>query len=126
MTFPPTDNPALRRYRLGRSLRLKSRAEFERVFAARHNISDGHLVVYAAPNDLGRRRVGLAVGKRLGGAVVRNRYKRTLREAFRLTQHDLPDGFDYVLIPRKEQAPATHVYEQSLRHLAHKLAKRMA
>jgi RNase P protein component len=52
-------------------------------------------------NDLGRRRLGLSVGKKLGGAVVRNRYKRVLREAFRLSQHELPEGYDYILIPRK-------------------------
>ena len=125
MTTPQADKPTARRYRLRHASRLKSRAEFERVFAVRRSMSDSRLILYTAPNELKRRRVGLAVGKRLGSAVVRNRYKRLLREAFRLTQHNLPDGYDYVLIPRKGQTPATHVYEQSLLHLTNKMVRRM-
>jgi ribonuclease P protein component len=44
--------------------------------------------------------VGLAVSRRHGKAVQRNRLRRLLREAFRLEQHNLPAGFDYLLVPR--------------------------
>jgi RNase P protein component len=60
-----------------------------------------------AENDCGYPRLGISVGKSCGGAVVRNRLKRLLREAFRQSREQIPAGFDYVLMisPKWSKAP---------------------
>jgi ribonuclease P protein component len=88
------------------AMRVKLQRDFDRIYRARASVSDHRLVVYAAPNELGHSRLGLAVSRKLGNAVVRNRYKRLLREAFRLDQNELPRGYDFILIPRSGSGPA--------------------
>lgn len=68
-------------------------------------------VLYYAPHDGRHRpRFGFAVGKRVGGAVVRNRAKRRLREAARALIPRLEPGIDVVLVAR-EPVTGAHVSE---------------
>jgi ribonuclease P protein component len=62
------------------------------------------MTVIARPNTLGRSRLGIAATRKLGGAVVRNRAKRLVRELFR--QGEAPPGFDIVVIPRPDMLNA--------------------
>ncbi|MCK5270862.1 MAG: ribonuclease P protein component, partial [Sedimentisphaerales bacterium] len=94
------------------------------VFKTRCSTADRYIVVYARPNRLAHSRVGVSVGKRLGPAVRRNRYKRTLREAFRLLQPELPIGYDFILIPRPIEKATTRIYRKSLLSLCRKLHNR--
>ncbi len=79
---------------------IKENRDFRRMYHRAKSAPTGVLVLYAAKNRLGHRRLGLTVGVKLGGAVVRNRCKRLLREAYRLHEHELPQGWDYVLVAR--------------------------
>jgi ribonuclease P protein component len=88
------------RFRFGPQRRIRKNADFQRILAARNYNADSLLVIYSCPNDLGYCRLGVAVGRKFGGAVARNRYKRIIREAFRLSQHDLTGGYDIIVMPR--------------------------
>src|SRR5215210_7024335 len=85
------DRARRRRRRLSRS------GEFERVYREGTSHASRHLVVYAFPREEGDDsdpRLGVSVGRKLGGAVERNRMKRLLREAFWSSADDLRDGHD--------------------------------
>jgi ribonuclease P protein component len=84
--------------RLPKNRRLASNRQFKAVLDRGRRATDGLLVLYTASNDCGYPRLGVSVGKSLGNAVVRNRIKRLLREAFRQSQDCIPQGFDYVLM----------------------------
>ena len=103
-----------RRYPFTRSQRLRTRADFESVHAARVRESRGPLTIYAKPNELGFSRLGLSVSRRVGTAPRRNRIKRLIREAFRLMQHDLPQGYDLLIVVRAHEPLMLAEYQRIL------------
>lgn len=112
---PPPPPPAPQRLTFSRRQRLGHAREYQRVYAAKASVTRGPMRVHARPNELGRTRLGLAVGKRVGSAVVRNHFKRLLREAFRLEQHALPPGFDLVISLAPHAPWALDRYRSNLR-----------
>ena len=87
--------------------------------------SDGRLTVWARSNGLPHARLGLIVGRKHGNAVRRNRIKRLLREAFRLSQHLLPAGLDLICTPRRGADVTLVGCVESLTDLAGRLARRL-
>ena len=90
--------------------RLSRSAEFERVYRQGRSKGNRYLVLYAFPREEESEdgpRLGLSVGRRVGGAVDRSRVKRVLREAFWEEAQRLPSGSDYVVVARPESLPLT-------------------
>lgn len=95
------DAGARKRRRLSRS------GEFDRVYREGSSHANRFLVVYSFPRseDSGDQlRLGVSVGRKVGGAVERNRIKRALRDAFWGLEGELPAGYDFVLVARPEIA----------------------
>ncbi|HKG36281.1 MAG TPA: ribonuclease P protein component [Solirubrobacterales bacterium] len=88
------DAGARKRRRLSRS------GEFDRVYREGSSQANRHLVLYRFPQpDREGIRLGISAGRKVGGAVERNRVKRVLREAFWAIE-GLPEGHDFVLVAR--------------------------
>jgi len=113
-----------RRYRFSRRMRLSLRREFQAVFSAGVRHGAGPLLVYGRPNALDHPRLGLTVPRRVGNAVRRNRIKRLLREAFRLSQDELPRGYDFVVVVRPHEPKPLDAYRRALLNAARTIDQR--
>ncbi|XER15982.1 Ribonuclease P protein component [Sporomusa aerivorans] len=91
----------VKRFVLPKISRLCQNKSFQAVYRSGKSYANKNLVVYVLPNKSANRRIGFAAGKRLGPAVVRNRVKRLLREAYRLNQDKFISGVDLILVGRQ-------------------------
>lgn len=92
------------RERSGRG-RLSRSGEFDRAYRDGSSHSNRYLVLYAFPRpqtEAEGSRLGLSVGRAVGGAVRRNKVKRALREGFRVVASRLPEHHDFVLVARPD------------------------
>ena len=87
MTFPP-------------EARLVRRGEFDAVYRAGKRRSSSYFTVFLRANELPQSRFGFSIKKALGGAVVRNRIRRRLREIVRCHRREIPAGWDIVIHPK--------------------------
>jgi len=94
----------------GRKRRRLSRSgDFDRVYRDGSSQANRYLVLYRFPRSSGDDegegvRLGISVGRKVGGAVQRNRVKRVLRESFWQVAGELPTDHDFVLVARRDMA----------------------
>jgi ribonuclease P protein component len=106
--------------------RLKDPKDFRRAYERRRYESDQVLVVYGVENRLAHTRLGISVArKKVRAASSRNRLKRLVREAFRLSKTEIPLGIDLVVIPRVQTASAEAI-RHSLVDLGRRVARRLS
>ena len=106
--------------------RIKHPRDFQRVFDRRRSASNETLIVYGVENGLDHARLGLSISKKkIRRAADRNRAKRLIREAFRLSKAELPAGIDLVVVPRGGAAFTFAEARQALPSLAQAVARRL-
>lgn len=111
--------------RFRRPDRVRHQADFDRVYQCDAFAADDVLVVKGCRNSLGHPRLGLSVSRKVGNAVVRNRWKRLIREAFRHTRQHFSVGVDLVVRPRRGGQPSLAAIERSLPGLARRVIRKL-
>ncbi len=86
--------------------RIKQNYEFRRLYRRGNSVATPYLVVYALKTRRNINRIGLTVTPKLGGAVVRNRIKRLLREAYRLNEDKICTSYDFIFVARSRMIGA--------------------
>ncbi len=112
-----------------RSYRVLRKIEFDRIIRRGVHASDARLRLRALAREPGEpSRLGITIGRKAGGAVVRNRVRRLLREAFRLYHAELPAGLDIIVFPalrRGEGPPTRQEVAESLLALSRQVQERL-
>ena len=90
-----------------RGARIVRKADFDAVYRNGKRRSSSHFTVFLKANELPESRFGFSIKRALGGAVVRNRMRRRIREVIRLHREEISAGWDFVIHPKPnvENAP---------------------
>ena len=96
-----------------RTARLVRKADFDAVYRNGKRRSSSHFTVFLKANDLPQSRFGFSIKRALGGAVVRNRIRRRVREAIRLHREEISAGWDFVIHPKANVEKAAFAALQS-------------
>lgn len=89
-----------------RDARIVRRGDFDAVYRAGKRRSNSHFTVFFRANDLPQSRFGFSIKKALGGAILRNRMRRRIREIVRCHRQEIPVGWDFVIHPKSAVAGA--------------------
>ncbi len=108
--------------RFPKKARLRKRSEFLRVYNEGKRLSSKHFLLHYLDNQEEGPRLGITVTKKCGNAVRRNRWKRLIREAYRLHRSKLPKVDLVVTVKRGVNPPSFGAAEKELLRLWRQMA----
>ncbi len=79
---------------------VKNNREFENIISTGQQVKNKNFIIYYKKNNEQKTRFGISVGKKLGNAVFRNKYKRKIRAIIDNNKNDCLKGYDYIIILR--------------------------
>lgn len=104
------------------TISIKRNHEFRRLYQKGKSAVSPCLAVYCRKNRCGKNRIGLTVGTKVGKAVIRNRVRRRIKEAYRMNEAKYTLGWDIVVVARVKAAHVRYrELERSLLKLSDKL-----
>jgi ribonuclease P protein component len=87
---------------LKKQIRLRKRKEFNYIFKNGRSFATKTLVLTYLPTKLKNPKIGFSVSKKIGNAVIRNKVKRRLREAFKVYLPKINKKYNYIIVARKD------------------------
>lgn len=83
-----------------KTLSITRNSLFRRLYAKGKTVSSFDIVMYTLPNRSGGNRLGITVSAKIGKAVIRNRIRRRIKEAYRTVEMHIPSGVNMVIVAR--------------------------
>ena len=79
---------------------LRGKRDFSLVYNKGKSAGDRYVVIFYRKNNLPYKRMAFVASKKVGNSVKRNRAIRLMKESYRLTNINVPDGYDFIVIAR--------------------------
>ena len=92
----------MRQFGLPKQCLIRKNSEFEHVYRHGRRLHGKGFSLVILENNRGYSRLGISVGRKIRGAVVRNRIKRIFKEAFRLNRDEFPQSSDIIIAVRPD------------------------
>ncbi|MBE7035766.1 MAG: ribonuclease P protein component [Ruminococcaceae bacterium] len=102
------------------TISLKNNERFLQVYKKGKRAYHKNFILYSLPNNLDCNRLGIKTGKKLAGAVQRNRIRRLVKESYRLLEADIKVGFDFIFVA-KDGALTADSLEETMKAMKHLL-----